>query len=347
VLYLVNAAESPEDAGYVLQELEILSWLGRPTLVLLNQVGAGDLAHTLEGEWRGFLQRREEVVDVVVLDAFVRTWVQENRLVDRIVELFAEPARAVMARLAEAWKRRNRDVFERSIRLLSEDLARTATDREPLPSAFAGADTKRAAMEALGRRLQAAEPSLWQAVIAAHGLEGEIASALRDRLESFRFQGQELLTPKKGAVLGSVISGAVGGLAADLLAGGLSFGGGLLAGTILGALGGAGLSQASRLLRTGEKPAVTWSPEFLDSLVVQHVLRYLAVAHFGRGRGRFEESEEVARLEAAVRRVVAARSDAFAAAWRRAEKEPAAAVASTLAPTLEALAGELLVRDPR
>ena len=39
VLYLVNAAETPEDAGYVDMEMEVLEWIGRPVVVLLNQVG--------------------------------------------------------------------------------------------------------------------------------------------------------------------------------------------------------------------------------------------------------------------------------------------------------------------
>ena len=39
VLYLVNAAEAPADAGYLASELEVLEWIGKPVLVLLNQTG--------------------------------------------------------------------------------------------------------------------------------------------------------------------------------------------------------------------------------------------------------------------------------------------------------------------
>ena len=39
VLYLVNASESPTDAGYVAPELAILEWIGKPVIVLLNQTG--------------------------------------------------------------------------------------------------------------------------------------------------------------------------------------------------------------------------------------------------------------------------------------------------------------------
>ena len=40
VLYLVNAAESPQAAGYVAPEMDLLAWVGKPVLVLLNQLGA-------------------------------------------------------------------------------------------------------------------------------------------------------------------------------------------------------------------------------------------------------------------------------------------------------------------
>ena len=39
VLYLVNAAEEPAAAGYAEKELEILGWIGKPVVVLLNQMG--------------------------------------------------------------------------------------------------------------------------------------------------------------------------------------------------------------------------------------------------------------------------------------------------------------------
>jgi GTPase SAR1 family protein len=39
VLYLVNAAEEPQDAGYLAPELSVLEWIGKPVIVLLNQTG--------------------------------------------------------------------------------------------------------------------------------------------------------------------------------------------------------------------------------------------------------------------------------------------------------------------
>jgi hypothetical protein len=39
LLYLVNASEPPAATGYVDAEMELLDWVGKPVLVLLNQLG--------------------------------------------------------------------------------------------------------------------------------------------------------------------------------------------------------------------------------------------------------------------------------------------------------------------
>ena len=320
VLYIVNAAEAPQDAGYVALELEILAWIGRPTLVVLNQTGrAGHGSERLEEEWREYLDRHDIVRDVLSLDAFGRCWVQEDVLFHRVVSLFDGETKSAMVELARAWHESNRDIFLRSMELISNELASTATDREQLPAVFPSTAQKEEAMETLGKRLQAREELLWDAVIAAHGLDGKHALEAKQRIDAFVVTGEETLSPKKGAIFGSMVSGAIGGLTADIMAGGLSFGGGLLAGTILGALGGAGLSNAMRLLKTGEEPAVSWSHEFLDGLVERLILRYLAIAHFGRGRGRFEEDDAPAGWTQAVRATLTARKPHFASIWSEAE----------------------------
>ena len=39
ILYLVNASESPDSVPYVKAEMEILTWIDKPVIVLLNQMG--------------------------------------------------------------------------------------------------------------------------------------------------------------------------------------------------------------------------------------------------------------------------------------------------------------------
>ena len=105
----------------------------------------------------------------------------------------------------------------------------------------------------------------------------------------------------KSGVIGGLVSGALGGLVADLHAGGLTFGAGALIGGILGALGASGAAQAYNLARGGESGSVGWSAAFLTQRFTAALLRYLAVAHFGRGRGEWVEGEYPRALAAAGR----------------------------------------------
>ena len=55
VLYLVNASEAPGDAGYLAPELDVLEWIGKPVIVLVNQTGAPrprDEEAAQEATWR-------------------------------------------------------------------------------------------------------------------------------------------------------------------------------------------------------------------------------------------------------------------------------------------------------
>ena len=110
------------------------------------------------------------------------------------------------------------------------------------------------------------------------------------------------------AALGGMFSGAVGGLAADLAAGGLTLGGGMIVGAILGALGAGGLAKGINLARGEDGSSVRWDADFLERLTVTALLRYLAVAHYGRGRGEWSEGEHPAFWQPVVEAAVAARA---------------------------------------
>ncbi len=99
VLYVVNATEEPTAAGYVEPELQILDWLGKPTLVLLNQVGTrNDAAHErqLLEEWSAVLRRHDATGArrVLTFDAFARCWLQEHALLDAIADCLDERQQA-------------------------------------------------------------------------------------------------------------------------------------------------------------------------------------------------------------------------------------------------------------
>ncbi len=320
VLYLVNAAEEPDEAGYVAPELELLSWIGRPIVLLLNQTGEADAGLETMAErrqaWRRHVERFEAVREVLVLDAFSRCWVQESVLLERIVGILPEDRRADMEALEAAWNERNLALFERATSSLARYLAAAAGDREELAEHRPDRARKKRGMEALGERLERATEELMAALLELHGLEGAAAAEIDRQLDAYAVDGEDLLEPEQGAMWGGVVSGALGGLTADIMSGGLSFGGGMLAGAILGALGGAGLARGFQLIKGGKLPEVSWTPIFLERLTCQILLRYLAVAHFGRGRGEFRDEQASHRWQAVVADALRRRAERWRAVWQ-------------------------------
>jgi len=124
----------------------------------------------------------------------------------------------------------------------------------------------------------------------------------------------------KAAMMGGVVSGALTGLVADLAAGGLTFGAGLLTGAVLGALGGAGIARGMNLARGKSGMSLRWDDTFLLGLVGSALLRYLAVAHYGRGRGDWGETEYPPFWPPLIAEIVNRHRDQLAALW--AKREP-------------------------
>ena len=248
------------------------------------------------------------------LDAFTRGWPQEQELLERVVELLEEPQRSAMERLARAWRQRNLAVFHACCDWMAEYVAHAAAQRETFSTL-----TKKQAMNRLNEQLDKATAELVDRMIGKHGLYGGTAERIEQRMNDFMVKGAIPINPKSGAIAGAVVSGALGGLAADVLAGGLTFGGGLIAGGILGALGGSALARGYQLIGQDE-PSVQWSAEFLDQLCRQVLVRYLAVAHFGRGRGEFQDVEQPAHWSVSVDRALARHATALNGIWTRADR---------------------------
>ncbi|WP_295644176.1 DUF3482 domain-containing protein [uncultured Methylibium sp.] len=356
VLYLVNASEAPEDSGYLDPELQVLTLIGKPVLVLLNQLGPprppADEAAQVEG-WRRHLAGRAIVREVLALDAFARCWVQEGRLLQAIADaLPAEPAarRAAFERLREAWDARSRTIFQAAMRVLAQRLARAARDREEVPDsgwtdklkqlgsamglfAEGGAAPRERAMQALAQRLDADVRTSTDRLIRLHGLDGHATEVVLTRLAE-HYAVREPLSEGKAALWGGAVAGALAGLKADIATGGMTLGGGLLAGGLLGALGAAGLAKGVNLVRGVDKPTLAWTDEVLLDLVQAALLGYLAVAHYGRGRGDWAEGEAPGFWRAAVDAAVDGRAEALRVAMRADDTD---ALAARLGATTTAL----------
>ena len=374
MLYLVNASESPQAAGYVAPEMELLGWIGKPVVVLLNQLGAPREAGQEAGDlqrWRSHLAPHAHVKAVLPLDAFARCWVQEGTLLQAIEAALPVGQMAQMARLRAVWSAQRRQVFDAAMESLAASLARLASASEEVPDPTTiGARLRRVggalggvvgvghadrtptalAQKALAERLDAELQANTAELIALHGLEGRAQGEILARLAT-HFETRLRMDEGKAALWGGMVSGALVGLKADILSGGLTLGGGLLAGGLIGALGAAGLARCVNLVRGTDRSFVAWNAEALDLLLDAALLRYLAVAHFGRGRGEWAQGESPPHWREVTQRALAPHADALAVIWKERDGHGDGAaggadgerlIAAALAPILRAAAGAAL-----
>lgn len=358
ILYLVNASEDPAGAAYVPLEMEVLAWVGKPILLLLNQTGPPDGDNAAdEQRWSRHLAANQLVRGTLTLDAFARCWVQEGELLRRVGPLLPPEKQGAMRRLAGAWATRNVKRFHDSMHVLAEQIAAAITDREEVPDrqlgdrirgailnpvAGDGSPQSKRAMGKLAERLDIAIRASTDRLIELHGLSGRAA---REVLKRMRQDYSESASARESVatVLGGLVSGAAGGLAADLAAGGMTLGAGLLVGSVLGAFGAKGAARGYNMARGDETNSVRWSDEFIIGLVRSALLRYLAVAHFGRGRGEWEEGEHPTSWQEAVAREVEQERPALRR-WLVAARDGPEAVVDAVEPVLTRCAERLLTR---
>jgi hypothetical protein len=301
----------------------------------------------------------------MALDAFARCWVQEDALLASVGRVIAADKMEAFTRLRGAWRARNLHVFDEAMGLLASQLAAVATEREALADGARGVtglarETKRLAaaitgnkpredaaseraMAELAARLDRTVRASTDRLIALHGLSGRATDTILARLAT-QFEVARPADVNASGVLGGVVTGALGGLAADLSAGGITLGAGMLRGGVLGALGAGGAAQAYNVARGADAGRVRWSAEFLSQRPAAALLRYLAVAHYGRGRGDWVASEYPAHWRTLVERVVEKRRERFDAVWAAAgQGADQATLERDLVPLMSECAREILV----
>jgi hypothetical protein len=181
-------------------------------------------------------------------------------------------------------------------------------------------------------------------LITLHGLSGRAKDGILARLAG-QFEVEKPVDVATSGAVGGVVTGALGGLAADLASGGLTFGAGALIGGIVGALGAGGAARAYNEARGAQDGHVRWSAEFLTQRFSAAILRYLAVAHYGRGRGDWVEGEYPAHWRPLVSEVAAQNRGELDAIWDAAEQRASAGeLAEQLSPLVSKAARQVLVR---
>jgi hypothetical protein len=277
-----------------------------------------------------------------------------------------------MEGLEQVWRDARWAVFDEAVRALARSLARVACTRIVLDGSRGLGELLRKLPLRLVQVLRAAggEPGRDDATTAAQRellarLDADVRASTAELLELHGLSGQaegEILArvaqqidisaridEGRAAVFGGMLTGALAGLKADLASGGLTMGGGLLAGGVLGALGAAGVARGINVMRGGGPAWAGWSSDAMAPIVEATLLRYLAVAHFGRGRGDWAHGEPPPHWQPLVRQVLQGRQPALGALWKKrgsaieAEAE-AGQLAQTLAPILADALVEVLQR---
>ena len=83
--------------------------------------------------------------------------------------------------------------------------------------------------------------------------------------------------------------------------------------------GGAGAAAAYNVQKGHKENIITWSPASMGGFLLDTVLLYLAVAHFGRGRGQWEDSESPAFWKTLAEQTIKAQNIDFKALKEKAD----------------------------
>ena len=302
VLYLVDASQKPGDSAFVPMEMEILQWIDKPVIVLLNQLGPPKLplAEELDiEEWKILLRRYPVVKQVLGLDAFARCWVQEHTLLEMITPLLPREKQPLYLSLMQAWLAKSRTTFSQTMTVLGQQLAESLCDRVTVSKESflqkLGMSRKSlneemdAAREQLSERLATRSVEASNGLILLHELTGQRQEQL-EKMREENFLVPQQVNESLWSAVGGILSGAAVGVATDIKMGGLTFGGGTVVGIFAGGAGSYLLAKGYNLTRGGAD-FVRWTGEHFIAQVETSLLFYLALSHWGRGRGDWAEAD--------------------------------------------------------
>ena len=330
VLYLVDASQSPTSVGYVDLEIEVIEWIGKPVLVFLNQTGKPDSERDqlAETEWRNHLEKQAIVKNVATLDAFTRCWTQEHHILEMAAKVLDGEKKKTAEKLTKAWIERGLETFRESIGEMAALATFALTDTEPLPSnGLADKLLQLISKSERNRDLDRVQKAMYERLakqvgetinelIALYGLDGKTAAELVHGSKD-EFSVKRDVEEPFAATIGGAVSGLVGGLSADLLAGGMTFGGGAIVGMLLGGATTYALARGYNLTQTGQN-MVRWTEAHFLNQVKFIVMLYLAVSHFGRGRGVWRDPvNNPAHWQSILDRLMDSETEEWKALWKK------------------------------
>ena len=327
VLYLVNASEAPEDAGYLDAEMRVLELAGKPVIVLLNQLGPPQEPELEAAEVERWRKRTAGpspcVREVLALDAFARCWVQEGTLLEAVSAVLPTSSVPRWSACKPPGGRAGRP--RGSLRgRAGRTPCRAAQDREQVPSPGWWASSRRSAPRsacvAKARERRASRRwARWRSGSTRHPrLDRAADPAPRPDGRGDRpgahaagraLLGAAALERRQGGGLGRRGDGRAG-RAQGRHRQRRPHDGRRPAGRRRAGRAGRGrLARGYNTLRGVEVPTLAWADPVLDELARSALLGYLAVAHYGRGRGDWHAWEHPEFWQDSVNDVVAQRAE--------------------------------------
>lgn len=327
-LYLIDANDDPQTASYLDTELKILDWLGKPVIVLLNRSAVSTStseADAQQSRWAEYLKSYPIVREVLALDSFARCWLHEQVFHDTVTKFLAAAKQAIYARLLEASQTAYFKRFAESMQLTANQLVAAVQDDERIApeesTLFKSAlqavglvdpDPARhdRAMNMLAERLNLSIVRTTVQLLLLHKHDRNVAASVNARVRECFTLHAPVVNGQAG-LLGGLICGAV---AEALAANSLPLNAGLVDELTPDSADWGFKARPDR----GE-PVIGYSDDFMRTLLVAGLLRYLAVSHFGCGY--FAEEEIPARWQEEVEAAIALHDSDVCAMWRALRQE--------------------------
>ena len=209
-------------------------------------------------------------------------WLAEGLLLNALDS--ALPGDPRLPRLRQAWVAQQRARLDAGTQVLADSLARIAATHQAVAdegflARRAEADSARAALAtALDAEWRVCEERL-AALLGHVDLAIDLAADPASPAPTPAAQLRSRLGEGRAALMGGVVTGALAGLKADVLSGGMTMGAGFVAGGLLGALGAAGMAKGLNVVRGTDRSFAAWDAAALAPITHALLQRYLVLAH--------------------------------------------------------------------
>lgn len=335
LLYLVNVKDSPDFEEYLPNELELLKWLEKPIIVLLNQTQDVIEREVSKIKFKNaYLANQKHVKAILTVDEITKCWIQKDKLFQAIENVLDGERRLLMARLRTAYETISTQNFNASVRLLAKSLARIANDFELLPESQkngvnlkrygavigigdnSDSDTKyNETQEELNVRLETEIRENIYGLIVIHGFDDKTYQDVHAPLAR-QFDVRSRLNEGEATFWGGVLTGALTGLSADVLSGGLTLGTGAIAGAVIGAFGAKGFARGVNIVRGNNQSRVMWSTETLNQMLEALLLRYIVVIHCDHMKDTSTQADSISRWIKLIQQFLIPHHQAVSEIWK-------------------------------